>query len=64
MAHVTELPRPTIAAKRTRIEVRQDTPDDLARRAWVGPAMGAAVLTIAWAVYLAPIFFGIMSTLD
>jgi hypothetical protein len=27
---------------------------------WRGPAIGAAILTVAWAVYLFPVFFGIM----
>jgi hypothetical protein len=29
--------------------------------AWLGPAIGASILTIAWAAYLAPLLIGIFS---
>ena len=30
--------------------------------AWLGPAIGAAILTLAWAAYLVPVFLGIVMT--
>ena len=29
--------------------------------AWLGPAIGSAILTIAWAAYLVPVLVGIFS---
>lgn len=29
--------------------------------AWIGPALGSAVLTIAWALYLVPLLIGIFA---
>lgn len=40
---------------------QEDTPSDLRRGSWKGPALGAGILTILWAIYLAPVFIGIMS---
>jgi hypothetical protein len=30
--------------------------------AWLGPAIGAGVLTLAWAIYLVPVFIGIVTS--
>jgi hypothetical protein len=29
--------------------------------AWVGPAVGSAILTVAWALYLVPLLFAILA---
>jgi hypothetical protein len=29
--------------------------------AWIGPAIGSAILTLAWAAYLVPLLIGIFS---
>lgn len=51
---------PTPAA--ARVATLEDTPADLRDRAWLGPAIGSAILTIAWAIYLVPVFVGIMAS--
>jgi hypothetical protein len=35
--------------------------DEPIRGAWLGPAIGASILTIAWAAYLVPLLIGIFS---
>ena len=35
--------------------------DAIVGGAWLGPAIGSAILTIAWAAYLAPLLIGIFS---
>lgn len=30
-------------------------------RAWLGPAIGSVILTVAWAAYLVPLLVGIFS---
>jgi hypothetical protein len=37
-----------------------DNEDAVVGGAWLGPAIGAAVLTVAWAIYLVPVFMGIV----
>ncbi len=54
---VTSTPAPDAA----RAAALEDTPADLRNRAWLGPAIGAAILTIAWAIYVVPVFVGIMA---
>jgi hypothetical protein len=43
-----------------RAAAQEETPSDLRRAAWLGPAIGASILTIAWALYLVPVLFGII----
>ena len=38
-----------------------DEADAVVGGAWIGPALGASVLTIAWAIYLTPLLIGIFS---
>lgn len=35
--------------------------DAVVARAWLGPAIGSVILTIAWAAYLVPLLIGIFS---
>jgi hypothetical protein len=35
--------------------------DEPIHGAWLGPAIGSAILTIAWAAYLVPLLIGIFS---
>jgi hypothetical protein len=35
--------------------------DEAIHGAWLGPAIGSAILTIAWAAYLVPLLIGIFS---
>jgi hypothetical protein len=34
---------------------------DVVGGAWLGPAIGASILTLAWAAYLVPLLIGIFS---
>jgi len=35
--------------------------DSVAHGAWLGPAIGAGILTVAWTLYLIPLLIGIFS---
>jgi hypothetical protein len=35
--------------------------DEAIHGAWLGPAIGAGILTLAWAAYLVPLLIGIFS---
>ncbi len=62
MAQLTEVrPSPTWREPKRPV-IAQEPPADLDRRAWLGPAIGAVVLTLAWAAYLAPIVIGIAAS--
>jgi hypothetical protein len=38
-----------------------DEADAVVGGVWLGPAIGSAILTIAWAAYLVPLLIGIFS---
>ncbi len=50
-----------VAHAHVRAAALEETPSDLRHRAWIGPAIGASVLAIAWAIYLVPVFIGIVT---
>ncbi len=51
MTHASDFPANSIA---------HNDGDEVIHGAWLGPAIGAGILTVAWAVYLVPVFFGII----
>lgn len=51
MTHVSDAAAHTIAHEE----------DAVAGGAWLGPAIGASILTLAWAAYLVPLLIGIFS---
>jgi hypothetical protein len=52
MTHASDFPADSIA---------HNAGDEAIHGAWLGPAIGASILTIAWAIYLVPVFIGIFS---
>jgi hypothetical protein len=50
MTHVSDVAPHTIVEEHS-----------VAPGAWLGPAIGAALLTVAWAIYLVPVAIGIFS---
>ena len=52
MTHVTD------AAPRSTAD---DGENAVVGGAWLGPAIGSIILTIAWAIYLAPLLIGILA---
>jgi hypothetical protein len=55
MAHVSTVHARTVAY--------DETPADLSRASWILPAIGSAILAIAWAIYLVPVVVGIVETI-
>ena len=51
MTHVSDATAHTIAHEE----------DAVVGGAWLGPAIGASILTLAWAAYLVPLLIGIFS---
>ena len=51
MTHVSDAAAHTIAHEE----------DAVVGGAWLGPAIGSAILTVAWAAYLVPVLVGIFS---
>jgi hypothetical protein len=51
MTHVSDVSPHAIAGEK----------DAVVGGAWLGPAIGASFLTIAWATYLVPLLIGIFS---
>jgi len=43
------------------ISYTAENKNDAIAAAWVGPALGSAILTVAWALYLVPLLIGILS---
>jgi hypothetical protein len=41
--------------------IAQNADDEAIHGAWLGPAIGSGILTIAWAIYLVPVLIGIFS---
>lgn len=52
MTHVSDFPADAIA---------HSADDEAVHGAWLGPAIGASILTLAWAAYLVPLLIGIFS---
>ena len=53
MTHAGDFPTDSIA---------HNAGDEAIHGAWLGPAIGASILTLAWAAYLVPLLIGIFST--
>jgi hypothetical protein len=41
--------------------IAHNADDEAIHGAWLGPAIGASILTLAWAAYLVPLLIGIFS---
>jgi hypothetical protein len=52
MTQVSDFPKDSVA---------HNASDEGIHGSWLGPAIGAGILTVGWAIYLVPVLIGIFS---